>query len=341
MKKIPQHIIISRTDSIGDVVLTLPVAKVLKDYFPGIQIAFLGKSYTRPVIEACSFVDTFIDLNDFNHGNTLVSGHKADTILHVFPTSSIAKKAKELHIPLRIGTTNRLYHWFTCNRLIKLSRKNSLLHEAQLNLKLLAAFGIEQEFSLEAIGQSFGLTRLAPLQPEFASLLSKDRYNLILHTKSQGSAREWGLKNFIQLIRSLDLHRYRIFISGTEKERALIAPLFEAVGEMVVDITGKMPLSQFISFINQSDGLVANSTGPLHIAAALGRDAFGIYPPMRPIHPGRWAPLGASAEVFVLNKECNDCRKAPEGCHCMSEISPALIKAALDQKAGAKENLKY
>lgn len=336
MKKTPQHIIISRTDSIGDVVLTLPVAKVLKDHFPGIQIAFLGKSYTKPVIQACSYVDTFIDLDDFNKGNTLVNGHKADTILHVFPTPAIAKKAKELRIPLRIGTTNRLYHWFTCNRLIKLSRKNSPLHEAQLNLKLLEVFGINKDFTLEEIGQSFGLTKTEKLRPVFSELLSKDQYNLILHTKSQGSAREWGLKNFIQLIRSLDPHRFRIFISGTEKEKALIAPLFEAVGGMVVDITGKMPLSQFIAFIKASDGLVANSTGPLHIAAALGRDAFGIYPPMRPIHPGRWAPLGPSAEVFVLDKTCNDCRKAPEHCHCIGEISPMLLKAALDEKAHAK-----
>ncbi len=44
MKKLPVNIIISRTDSIGDVVLTLPVAAVLKKYFPEIKIGFMGKA---------------------------------------------------------------------------------------------------------------------------------------------------------------------------------------------------------------------------------------------------------------------------------------------------------
>ena len=65
LKKDPSHILISRTDSIGDVVLTLPVAKFLKDRFPETKISFLGKAYTRPVIEACIYVDEFVNADDF------------------------------------------------------------------------------------------------------------------------------------------------------------------------------------------------------------------------------------------------------------------------------------
>jgi ADP-heptose:LPS heptosyltransferase len=46
-------------------VLTLPVAKFLKDFFRGIKIEFPGKNYTMPVIEACKYVDEFIKLDDF------------------------------------------------------------------------------------------------------------------------------------------------------------------------------------------------------------------------------------------------------------------------------------
>jgi len=56
-----KKIIISRTDSIGDVILTLPVAGVLKKHFPDSLIYFIGRQYTRPVIEACEHVDEFID----------------------------------------------------------------------------------------------------------------------------------------------------------------------------------------------------------------------------------------------------------------------------------------
>ncbi|OQP67090.1 glycosyl transferase family 9 [Niastella vici] len=337
MKKIPRNIIISRTDSIGDVILTLPVAGVLKKHFPGITIGFMGKSYTRSVIEACSHVDEFIDVDNFLQNKILVGGQPAECILHVFPVSRIAKRARALGIPLRIGTTNRLYHWFTCNKLVKLSRKKSDLHEAQLNLVLLKALGIEESYSLQQIGDLIGLTKTQPLPPHLAALIQKNKYNLIIHPKSQGSAREWPLEKFYELIQLLPASSFNIFISGTAKERELLQWLFDKAGPLVSDITGKMSLTEFMAFIQQCDGLVANSTGPLHIAAALGKDALGIYPPMRPVHPGRWAPLGPNATVFVLNKQCEACRDNKSACQCINDIPAAWLQETLIKKYELKK----
>jgi ADP-heptose:LPS heptosyltransferase len=100
------------------------------------------------------------------------------------------------------------------------------------------------------------------------------------------------------------------------------------VGSDVNDITGKMSLSEFMAFINLCDGLLACSTGPLHIAAALGKDALGIYSPMRPVHPGRWAPLGNKAKVFVEEKPCGNCKNAKE-CTCMDKINPEQVTKQL------------
>lgn len=341
MKSIVENIIISRTDNIGDVVLTLPVAGILKKYFPEMRIAFMGKAYTKPVVEACKNVDEFIDVDTFFNKEVLSDRKKPEAILHVLPVASIARRAKQINIPVRIGTTNRLYHLFTCNELVRFSRKRSDLHEAQLNLKLLEALGVEKEFSKEEIFQAYGLEKLQTLLPQNAWLVDDKKYNLILHPKTQGSAREWGLKNFVKLIFSLDKRRYKIFVSGTSKERKALQPLFEQVGEDVTDVTGKMDLHQFISFIAACDGLVSNSTGPLHIAAATGKDAIGIYPAIRPMHPGRWAPIGPKAQVFVLNKFCEDCKANHSACHCIQEVSPALIKHALDKAVKNKFALSH
>ncbi len=335
MSKAPSHILISRTDNIGDVVLTLPLAKFLKEYFPGIHISFLGKNYTRPVIDACVYVDEFINADDFLHSKIYSNNHVPDCIIHVFPVKEIAKRAGQLSIPVRVGTTSRLYHWHTCNKRIKLSRKNSGIHEAQLNLKLLKAFNIDHDFTLKEIENSFGVTKIQPLQNKFAALLNKEKYNLIIHPKSQGSAREWGLNNFIELINSLDKKRYEIFISGTKKERESIQQLFDTVGDVVTDITGIMNLEEFISFIDHSNGLVANSTGPLHIAAALGKYAFGIFSPLWPMNPARWAPLGENAKSFVIQKNCEDCRNKLVECECIKKVDPFWIKAELDKSYNA------
>jgi heptosyltransferase-3 len=333
---IPENIIISRTDSIGDVVLTLPMAKIIKEKYPDCKVAFLGKEYTKPVIRACAYVDQFISLNDFMNKPLAVAGRQPQCIIHVFPHKAVANRARDLKIRLRIGTTNRLFHWTTCNKLVRLSRKKSDLHEAQLNLKLIAPLGITETFPLSKIGDSFGLERIQPLGPIFSSLVHPEKYNLILHPKSQGNGREWGLSNFIALINLLEPQRFNIFISGTEAERAKLQPLFDHVEDRVTDLTGKMDLYQFMSFIKKCDGLVASGTGPLHIAAALGKDAFGIFPPIRPIHPGRWAPLGENVKVFVSEKKCSDCRKTPSACKCMADIDPVRLVEALELRFQAK-----
>lgn len=325
-----QHIIISRTDSIGDVVLTLPIAYWLKKKYPGVRISFLGKAYTRAVIEACENIDDFILVDDFLTKENLIPQPTQTAIIHVFPVSKISKRAKAMNIKWRIGTTNRLFHWTTCNKIISLSRKNSELHEAQLNFKLLKPFGIDEIIDKETLGKHIGFTRMNPLPDSLSSLIDKTKYKIILHPKSQGSAREWGLKNFIQLIQILDKEKYQIFISGTVKERAHLDELFEAVADQVNDITGLMDLNTFISFINGCDALVANSTGPLHIAAALGKKAIGIYPPIRPMHPGRWAPIGENATFFVVKKECEDCRKQPQNCSCIQAITAMEIAQELN-----------
>lgn len=333
MKHPLSNILLSRTDSIGDMMLALPMAKALKDIFPETKIYFLGREYTRAVVACCEYVDGFVELNDFLNKNIKIDEKPFDVIVHVKPEQHVARRAKQLRIKTRIGTTNRIFHWTTCNRLVKLSRRKSTLHEAQLNLKLLKPFGIEHTFSYDEIIELYGFKNLKPLQQNFASLIDKEKYNLILHPKSRGSAREWGLENFKTLINQLDKNNFKIFISGTAEEKKLMQPFLDEVKNDVTDIAGLMPLEQFISFINCCDGIVACSTGPLHIAAALGKDALGIYAPLHSIRPQRWGPIGSNTNVFIIDRNCNDCYKNKMPCHCIKEIKPVTIEAFLKFKA--------
>jgi ADP-heptose:LPS heptosyltransferase len=62
-----------------------------------------------------------------------------------------------------------------------------------------------------------------------------------------------------------------------------------------------MTLTEFIGFINECDILLACSTGPLHIASILGKTAIGLYTKKRPMHPGRWSPIGQNSKVVTSN----------------------------------------
>ncbi len=320
--------IISRTDSIGDTVLTLPVAGVLRSLYPSGRILFLGRSYTEDIVKACTHVDGFLnwdELKQLPSGDAArqLAATGADTIIHVFPQRRIARMAMQARIPKRIGTTNRLYHWLYCTTRVSLSRRNSALHEAQLNLRLLTPLGARDHYTLQEIAGYYGLTRLAPLPDSFAAILSPDKFNLILHPKSRGSAREWGLENFRNLIERLPRDKFKIFLTGTPAEGELLQPLVQEY-PFLTDLTGRLSLTELMSFISRADGLVAASTGPLHLAAALGIHTLGIYPPIRPMHPGRWGPIGKKTQVFVKEKDCEACRQTGD-CSCMREIRPQQL----------------
>ena len=89
-------------------------------------------------------------------------------------------------------------------------------------------------------------------------------------------------------------------------------------------MNGKFDLRELIAFVNQADVLVACSTGILHLAAALGKACVGIYAPMKPIHPGRWKPIGDQATYLVLDKNCSACKNL-KVCRCINEITPAQV----------------
>lgn len=303
------------------------MAGVLKKHFPECRIIFLGRTYTKDVVSLSEHVTEFINYDEIEKLSIsdrveAIKKLNADIFLNIFPKKEIAYLAKRAGILYRVGTTNRIYHWFTCNKLIKLSRKKSELHESQLNLKLLQFLKINTKVTITEIPQFYGFTQLPVITDDFKNLVDKDKFNLILHPKSKGSAREWGIDNFERLIELLPKDKFKIFISGTEQEGSLMPELLK--NKFVTDLTGKLTLRQFIAFINLCDGLVAASTGPLHLAAALNKKAVGLFVPKRPMHPGRWSPVGSNAHYLVYDMGCVNCKKGIE-CNCISKINPQQI----------------
>ena len=332
---------VSRTDAIGDVVLTLPVAGWLKQRYPTCRVVLVGRSYTAAVAAACPWVDDFLAFDEKLPAASTVAqlrSYAAAAIIHVFPNRLLARFANQANIPVRIGTRNRLFHWLTCNRLVNLSRRHSPLHEAQLNLQLVKPLGYAEVLSLPAVTELVRLVPTTKVPSHFQALLAARRLgqlNVILHPRSRGSAREWGLANFGQLAQLLHKAGHRVFVTGTLDEGAeLVAAdwVREYEPYLAADLTGQLTLPEFIAFIAAADGLVAGSTGPLHLAAALGRHALGLYPPIWPMHPGRWGPLGPHAEYLVFDRpNCQDCRAAPAACTCIKALSVAAVAAQISK----------
>ena len=300
--KNPKKIVISRTDSIGDVALTLPMAGILKEKYPDTKIIFLGNTYTKPIIECCTQVDEIwewadlLKMEDKSRLNWL-KAQNVDVFIHVFPRRELARLAQKAKIKYRIGTSHRLYHFLTANCKVDFTRKKSDLHESQLNTKLLKHFKLNKNYTLSELTKYASFKNIPALPKQFQDLLATNKKNLIFHPKSQGSALEWGVENFIQLAKTLEQSKFNIFFTGTEKEAEYFRDKLPKQAN-IIDLSGQMSLNELIAFISKADLLLACSTGPLHIAGLCNIKTIGLFTPQRPLHYGRWQPLGNHVKII-------------------------------------------
>ncbi|MCX7954643.1 MAG: glycosyltransferase family 9 protein [Bacteroidales bacterium] len=336
-----KRVIISRTDSIGDVVLTLPLVGYLKKKINNVEIIFLGSSYTRPLLECCENVDKIIEWDKikelpFKRRIVFFKNLHANVIIHVYPKFSISLISMIAGINYRIGTSHRWYHLLFCNKLINLGRKNSTLHEAQLNIMLVK--NIIPDFrlpELTILPEYYGIKVKNKSNNSIKQYIDIHKFNLIIHPKSKGSAREWGLHNYSKLVKLLPANLFNIIITGTEKEASQMEYFLKVNFNKVKDTTGKLSLTELIELIGYSDALLACSTGPLHIAAALGKLSIGLYSPIKPLYPQRWAPIGKNTKVYCKNIECNKCKNS-DYCECIQSIAPEEIANFLIEVATQK-----
>ena len=325
------NILISRTDSIGDVLLTLPLCVWLKTHFPEAKLTFLGRNYTQSIIESFTVIDSFIALEQLSNQPTLEKVNLLkgfDCIIHVFPNKEIASLAKQAKIPIRIGTSHRLFHLLTCNKRVNFTRKNSELHEAQLNFELLKPLGLKEIPSFSSI-QDFGVNfkvNATTLPTEIASLDFKNV--VVLHPKSQGSAIEWPIEKYIELALELVKIGKIVCFTGTESEGVLYRNQLPKHSN-IIDTSGKLTLHQLQFLISKSNALVACSTGPYHIAGLCGIKAIGLFSARKPIHPGRWKALGKNAVALVFDENCKSC-KSKNSCDCIQSISVEKVMQQLN-----------
>lgn len=325
-----KRIILSKTNKMGDVLIALPTASLLKKVAPDCHIIMLVSEYTKMLPKHCPAVDEYIAWDDPAVKQDLVTALKkcnADIIIHLRGRKKIAQAAKAAGIPLRIGATNRLYNWLYCNKLCRVNRKkNAPFHDTQLDIQHILPLINHNLPDREEIAN---LIQFEPEQtPEnIKTYLDPNKFNIILHPNcdTQAGKREWSLESFAAVIKALDKDQFQIFITGTEADGNKIRSAVCTPYPQVTDMTGKLDLNGLMQFIQSADGLVAGSTGPLHMAASLGIHALGLYTPAPGHEAKRWGPIGKKAEYLVTDKPgCRACLKNGN-CVCIDEITPEQV----------------
>lgn len=337
MAHAPQRLLVSRTDRLGDVVLTLPLLGLLRAEWPDTEILFVTRRYARPIAEASVHVQGVVEWPEHHDATdeeraTLLRATGADVLLHLFPRREVADAGRAAGVPRRIGTARRWYHWLTCTERVNVSRKRSALHEAQLNLLVAAPLLQETALTLPQLVPFIGLTRTAPLAAPWNERLDRSRCIVLLQPLTGGTVPAWPLDRWAALAAQLDPRRFQLFVTGTAEEGERLRPWLASLPAHLESATGQS-LAELLSFTRAAHAFVGASTGPLHIAAALGVPTVGLYPARESGLPARWEPLGAQTRMLMPDRAPGSTGMAALD---ISGIEVSAVRAVLERIAAER-----
>ena len=108
---------------------------------------------------------------------------------------------------------------------------------------------------------------------------------LILHAGVSEAKRRFGEDQYIQAARQLRTESdYQILLTGSKSEWNYVETIRQGIGEKAYNLAGAFPLETFIGLVAEAPVLISNNTGPVHIAAALGTPVVVLYAMTNPQH---------------------------------------------------------
>ncbi|MBI2645798.1 MAG: glycosyltransferase family 9 protein [Deltaproteobacteria bacterium] len=309
-----KKILLVRSDRIGDVVLTTPMIKMVRDHFPQSHIAFLTGPQTQGIVQGNPFLDEVIIYDKYKSHQSVLK-----TILFArklkkkrFDLAIIFNPSKRTHwitflagIPQRIGY-NRKGGWLLTHALED-KKGEGLKPESFYNEDLL---------SLLALAPRQSQDLHFPISQETENKIDRllkthqiDSKFVVINVSAGCPSKKWPLQNFAKLSQLLyQKLNLKIILIGQQKECETVQMLAQIPPDDMVILAETLPLQQLGALLKNAYLHISNDTGPQHIAAALGTPILTIFGRNLPgLSPKRWAPLGQNHTHFHKNIGCNPC----------------------------------
>jgi lipopolysaccharide heptosyltransferase II len=350
-----ERILIIRTDRIGDLVLSTPLLEAIKSRFPKVHVTMMVSPYAAGVLENNPFLDEVMidDVEDKHKGikgffllaKEVRQGEFEVGIL-LRPTLRLALMLFWAGVKYRIGTGFRFYQIFF-NRKVYVHRKVNLKHEVEYNMDLLAPLGIIPPKILPKV-------YVTSAEEEFVrkafteSNITPEDIVVVIHPGSGKSSLNLPAKRFAEAADELiEKIGAKVVFTGSDTERNLIDFIKNHMRHECIDLSGKTTIPQLKAVLKKCDVFISNSTGPMHLACALGTPTLAIFCPIFAAGPVRWGPYGEGHQVIIPPVPvCFKCK--PSKCphyDCMDKIkteqivskASLLLKTKIDLKQSHRQ----
>ncbi len=353
----PRRILVLRMDLIGDLVLSLPVVRLLKKTYPEAEIDLLALPSSAQIIEHDPDIANVItyDPNIWRRPKALLEGknwreartlrHKLQNRQYDLAVSVFGPWAALLAVvsgaKRRVGFGKESYlgfmtdsvpgaHWTTGDH----------LHEVDYCLKLAQAVGAKPEPN-DRVPTLF-VTSQTSMEAEQLLQQAGVQFNkpiIACHVSSNnGQSKRWPIPYWTKLIDQLIREDgANVILTGASGDLPLIETIQQRAHEQPINLAGKTSLAQLAAMLKRADLVITGDSGPMHIAAAVGTPLIAIHGPTDPAMSG---PVGPKATVLRSDIWCSPCYTAkgrPADCRffttqCMKDITPEQVLSIIHDK---------
>jgi heptosyltransferase-2 len=337
------NILIRGVNWIGDAVMTMPALRALRRANPGAKITLLVKPWVSPLFEKDPSVDRIIHYSDRHAGVFGKLKLAREIRRYDFCEAVLFQNAIDAAIlaflagiPERIGYS-RDGRGLLLTKAVPFDRKEGNVHHIEYYLNLLVKAGFVAEKSLPWIY----LTLQERLQARERLRGLKRPLVAINPGATYGSSKRWHPERFAEVAwKIINELGGSVIILGGPSETAIageIAGLLAAADTLHARdprhlvLAGKTGLRDLAAVISESDILVTNDSGPMHIGYAVGTPVVAIFGSTSPEATG---PAGPGDIVISKSLDCSPCFEREckrSDLKCMDLITPGDVFAAVQQ----------
>ncbi len=334
-----KRILLVRTDRVGDVVFITPVIREIRKTFPDAFIATLTRPHTQKLMLNNPHLDATItddlDKESFWRVVKELRKYKFTHGLLMMPTERAAYQMFLAGIKNRIGVGHKLYEVITGMKSVSRNKYIPLRHEADYCMDLARRIGVKTDNIKMEIFVTDEEKKDADIFLENAGVPINFK-KIIVHSGSLGSAPNWSEKKYLSLLKGIlaekSLGNTKVLLTAREMSRDFVNKALSLDAQRIKNISDSTDdLRDLIKIISRADVFIGPSTGPLHIADALGVKSVGLFchRPMDKIeHYG--ILNGVSLNLEISDHYCrNNCSADQNTCAFENGIDTETVLAGI------------
>jgi heptosyltransferase I len=361
-----RKILLIKLSALGDVVHTIPVAHKLRRRYPAAQLDWLVSSSIAELLRDHPAVDNVIEfvreewlkpwrVAPFASSARLAAKLRAagyDLVLDLQGQLRSAVFAFATGAPVRIGFDRpRPEIWSASARTLPADARRHAWQGARegswiaythhISLPTLDVHAVDRYLSvgpllnLDEGAADFSFPIPAEATKRIEALMdyygAADKKLAVLAPATIWETKAWESDGFAEVARYLLQKGFAVTLIGLARERGVCAQVTE-LAPGAVNLAGETTLGELAALVRRSAISVTNDSGPMHLAAALGRPVVSLFGPTDPIWIG---PYRRAEAVIRANLPCSPCylRQLSSCRHnhdCMREVSGRAVIERVD-----------